>query len=221
MKLCNQCKITKQNSEFHKDKNKKDGLCTRCKKCRCKKDEFLRINCEWCSSAFVVTGKKKHSKYCSNVCKENKKANYKSIYDKENRGKINEYVRAYRNKRKQTDPLFKLKRNVRQSIRGGLKRQGWYKNNKTTKILGCSFEYFKEYIENKFDVWMNWDNHGLYNGSEKFGWDLDHIIPISSAKSFEDIIRLSHYSNYQPLCSKKNRDIKKDAIPEYQNLLLG
>ena len=62
---------------------------------------------------------------------------------------------------------------------------------------------------------MNWDNYGLYNGELDYGWDLDHIIPISSAKTEEDIIRLNHYTNLQPLCSKTNRDIKKDKL-EYE-----
>lgn len=43
-----------------------------------------------------------------------------------------------------------------------------------------------------------------------FSVNIDHIIPLSSAKTEEDIIKLSHYSNLQPLCSKVNRDIKKD-----------
>ena len=68
----------------------------------------------------------------------------------------------------------------------------------------------KEYIESKFENWMNWDNKGLYNGEFNYGWDVDHIIPISSAKTEEEIILLNHYSNLQPLCSKINRDIKKD-----------
>jgi hypothetical protein len=65
-------------------------------------------------------------------------------------------------------------------------------------------------LENKFEPWMNWDNQGRYNGEFDYGWDIDHIIPLSSAKNEEDIIKLSHYSNLQPLCSKVNRDIKKD-----------
>jgi len=59
---------------------------------------------------------------------------------------------------------------------------------------------------------MNWDNKGLYNGNFEYGWDVDHIIPLSSAKTEEEIIRLNHYSNLQPLCSKINRDIKKDYL---------
>jgi len=59
---------------------------------------------------------------------------------------------------------------------------------------------------------MNWDNHGLYNGELNYGWDVDHIIPISSAKTEEDIYKLNHFSNFQPLCSKVNRDIKKAKL---------
>lgn len=57
---------------------------------------------------------------------------------------------------------------------------------------------------------MTWDNYGLYNGELNYGWDLDHIVPISSASSQDDIIKLNHFTNFQPLCSKVNRDIKKN-----------
>ena len=57
---------------------------------------------------------------------------------------------------------------------------------------------------------MNWNNYGIYNGEFNYGWDLNHIIPISSAKSEEEIIKLNHYTNLQPLCSKTNRDIKRN-----------
>jgi len=59
---------------------------------------------------------------------------------------------------------------------------------------------------------MNCDNYVKYNGEFYYGWDIDHIMPISSAKTENDIIRLNHYSNMQPLCSKINRDIKRDKI---------
>ena len=55
---------------------------------------------------------------------------------------------------------------------------------------------------------MTWDNYGKYNGELNYGWDIDHKIPISSAKSEEEIILLNHYTNLQPLCSKINRHIK-------------
>ena len=45
---------------------------------------------------------------------------------------------------------------------------------------------------------MTFDNHGLY------GWHIDHIIPLYSAKNEEDIIKLCHYTNLQPLWAEEN-----------------
>jgi hypothetical protein len=57
---------------------------------------------------------------------------------------------------------------------------------------------------------MNWDNYGLYNGELNYGWDIDHLIPLASDKTENGITELNHYTNLQPLCSKVNRDIKRD-----------
>lgn len=43
---------------------------------------------------------------------------------------------------------------------------------------------------------MTFENHGE--------WHLDHIIPLASAINEEDIIKLNHYTNFQPLWSKEN-----------------
>jgi len=56
------------------------------------------------------------------------------------------------------------------------------------------------------------NNQGKYNGKLNYGWDMDHIIPIASAESEEDIIKLNHYTNLQPLCSFVNRVIKRDNL---------
>ena len=73
-------------------------------------------------------------------------------------------------------------------------------------------EFFKAYLESQFLPWMSWDNYGLYNGEFNYGFDLDHIIPISSAQIEADLLTLNHYSNFQPLCSKINREIKRDNL---------
>ena len=59
---------------------------------------------------------------------------------------------------------------------------------------------------------MTWDNYGKYNGEFSYGWDIDHIITLSSAGSIEELNLLNHHTNLQPLCSKVNRDIKKDKM---------
>ena len=57
---------------------------------------------------------------------------------------------------------------------------------------------------------MSWDNYGKYNGELNHGWDIDHIVPSSSALTEDELVKLNHFSNLQPLCSKTNRDIKKN-----------
>jgi hypothetical protein len=99
-------------------------------------------------------------------------------------------------------------------IHAALKSNTNNTNTKTYKILGCTNIEFKSYIESQFQPWMNWNNRGLYNGEPNYGWDIDHIIPMSSAKIEEDVIKLTHYTNIRPRCSYLNRtlDNKKYKI---------
>jgi len=166
------------------------------------------------------------NKTLKEVQKEKHKVYLKTYYQK-NRVKILEQSKQYfkanqkikqekNNKRykerRNNDPIFKLATNLKRNIRAVLNKNGLIKKSKTIKILGCSFEEFKVHIESKFEPWMNWDNHGLYNGTENYGWDIDHIIPSSSALTEEDVYQLNHYTNLQPLCSHINRDIKRNKI---------
>jgi len=118
----------------------------------------------------------------------------------------------YVKKKMTEDPFYKLKHHLSNNIKNSLKNKNFKKSSKTTKILGCSFEEFKIYLESKFESWMNWENYG--NPKDKIfepnkTWDIDHIIPLSSAKTEGDIIKLNHYTNLRPLCSYYNRWIKK------------
>lgn len=147
------------------------------------------------------------SKGYKNLVYKKVNKNFNSRYNIENiddlyksAEKINE---KNRNKYKNV-PLFKLICIIRNLTRNAFKTNGLKKNNRTENILGCSFAYFKEYIVNQFEPWMTENNHGLYTGNYNETWQLDHIIPISSAITPEDIITLSHYTNLRPLCSKKN-----------------
>jgi hypothetical protein len=142
-----------------------------------------------------------------NKIKENRKKYYLKNKEKEI---INNNI--YRINRKKIDSLYKLTQNIRTLISNSFKKYKFKKTSKTANILGCSFEEFKTHLESKFESWMTWDNHGLYNGTEGFGWDIDHIIPLSSAINETDIIKLNHYFNLQPLCSKINRDVKRNNL---------
>jgi len=139
---------------------------------------------------------------------------FKSNYEKEKFSELhNNYLKPislyYRNK---YNILFKLKKSSRCMIGNSLRNNGYPKESKTENILGLSFEDFKLYLESKFEYWMNWENYGLFNGELNYGWDIDHIIPLNSAQTKDDIIRLNHYTNLQPLCSYINRHIKMYKI---------
>lgn len=147
---------------------------------------------------------------------ETSKATSKKYKDN-NQPKVKAYRIAYKGRKneldkekKKTDPLYKLKANLRSGILKAFTRINVRKNNKTVQILGCTYEEFKQHLESLFESWMTWDNHGLYDGTLNYGWDIDHIIPMATAVTEADVIRLSHYTNLQPLCSKVNRDIKRN-----------
>lgn len=135
-------------------------------------------------------------------------------YRKNNLSLLKQREKAAQIKKRQ-DPFYKLKDSIRNRIRASMKSKGYAKKSKTFEILGCSYDEFKAHIESQFKSWMTWDNHG--NPKDKVlepnkTWDLDHIVPISSAVTEEDVIRLSHYTNFQPLCSYENRIVKRNLM---------
>lgn len=137
-------------------------------------------------------------------------------YYKDNKSLIKKKKQVYKNRgyfkrRCQVDKLFKLSTNIRGLINCSFKNNFLKKNTKTNKILGCSFEEFKKYIEYQFEDWMNWDNYGKYTGNYNETWQFDHIIPVSKGKTEEEIIKLNHYTNFRPLCSKLNHE-KRDKV---------
>jgi hypothetical protein len=96
-----------------------------------------------------------------------------------------------------TDELFSTKVRIRNLVRNTFRKSGYTKPSEgTEKILGCSFNELKFHLESKFVDGMNWENRGK--------WHIDHIIPLSSANTKEELIGLSHYSNLQPLWAEDN-----------------
>lgn len=133
-------------------------------------------------------------------------------YKKKNKEKIQEQNKIYYKERLKNDPLFRLTTYLRSMIGVSFKNKGIKKNSKTSIILGCSFDNFRQYIEAQFEPWMTWDNRGLFNGTLNYGWDIDHIEPLCNAKTEADLIRLNHYTNLRPLCGYYNRHIKRGLI---------
>jgi hypothetical protein len=96
-------------------------------------------------------------------------------------------------------PLEKrIKRNLRSRLNKAL--QGNYKTGSAVRDLGCSIEELKKYLESKFQDGMTWDNYGQ--------WHIDHIRPLCSfnLQDPEELKKVCHYSNLQPLWAKDNLD---------------
>lgn len=231
MKVCFKCKEEKSIELFFKNKNSKDGLHASCKKCQMNNRTYDKVKRseDYQKNKERDTEKNKERRrnhYINNKEKENLKSReYKEsnrndlnkkvmiyYYNNKDTDKFKERRRRYKKVRYDNDILFKLYINTGSLIRNSFRNNGFTKKSKTYEILGCSFEEFKLYLESQFEEWMNWDNKGLYNGELNYGWDIDHKIPLSSATSEEEIIKLNHYTNLQPLCSYINRYIKKDLI---------
>jgi len=78
-------------------------------------------------------------------------------------------------------------------------------------ILGVTIDIAKKHIERQFKKGMTWNNRGLKSDQ----WQIDHIIPLASAKNEEEVIKLCHYTNLQPLWAPENSS-KNASIIETQ-----
>jgi hypothetical protein len=159
-----------------------------------------------------LDNKEKQKEYHQNHRNINKDKikEYGKGYRGKNKDKINEYGKNYWKERYNTDPKFKLIDNLRSRLHEIL---GGGRSRRTLEVLGCSPEQLTQHLESQFQPWMTWENMGGRSVSTpNTTWDVDHIIPLSSAQTEEDVYRLNHYTNLQPLCSYHNRFIKRDSL---------
>lgn len=111
----------------------------------------------------------------------------------------------YRKNRSQVDPEFAMRVKARALVANAIARMGFKKGSKTEAILGCSWGEFKAHIERQFLPGMSWSNWGK--------WHIDHIVPISSATTEQEVLSLSHHTNLRPLWAEDN--LKKSSKLEF------
>lgn len=203
-KICKECKLEKSIELFVKNRN----LCKECMKEYKKsyhsknKESISLLKKEYYTENKGDILEKRKDYYSNN---KDQKLEYQKGYALLNKEKISAYKMEYQRNRRITDPVYKLKYVVSRMIRNSLKCKGLSKNKRSKDILGCTIEFFKIYIEERFIDDMSWENYGT-------NWDIDHIIPLSTADTEEDVLRLNHYTNLQPLDSYINRNVKRDKI---------
>jgi hypothetical protein len=104
-------------------------------------------------------------------------------------------VQRKRRKEKE-DPMTGFIQIMRQCVRKSFTRKGYTKKSKVHTILGTDWSVVKSHMESLFKEGMTWDNHGE--------WHIDHIIPISSGKTEDEVVKLCHHTNLQPLWAEEN-----------------
>jgi hypothetical protein len=134
----------------------------------------------------------------------------RTAYKKEYRSKLENKEAANNRHRNRmlTDPLYALSKRLRRRTDNAFSGKGFKKNSKTAEMLGCSWEDLLARMETLFKPGMSWDNR-----SE---WHIDHIIPIASAKTEDELRRLCHWTNLQPLWWYDN--LKKGANYQEQKI---
>lgn len=110
------------------------------------------------------------------------------------REQINNHIRE----RKKADPVYKLKCQARTTIYKSFARTGNVKQERCEKLVGLSMDDFAAYLKRTYE-----QTYGIpWDGVDPV--HIDHIIPLATAKSEDDVIRLCHYTNLQLLKAKDN-----------------
>jgi hypothetical protein len=246
MKYCNKCKTDKtiDNFRFRKDKNRYLSECREC--VRKYQDEYnhkyyIKNSDKIKKSAknYAKTHKKERKirtviyrkkntdkirEYSTKYYEDhkNEKQAYDKIYRKNNKKRINNYKNQYTIERCKVDPTYKLRIILRSRIREAVKNG---KNHMSAvKLLGCSIEFFRQYLESKFyphpisGKMMSWNNYGNH------GWHIDHIIPLALFDLTDEnkFTKACNYTNLQPLwdidhfekTTFDNETIKKGKVHE-------
>jgi hypothetical protein len=178
-------------SSFSINKNNKNGLDYRCKKC-----------VSTISKENYHLNKEERNKANSENYKLNREKRLKQnrIWYELNKEECKRKQRVYDRKRYKNNITFKLSTcissAVYQSLKGTKKRKSWQ------KLVGYTVEQLKSHLESLFKPGMSWDNYGLK------GWHIDHIKPLSwfAFTSYEDpeFKEAWSLSNLQPLWAKDN-----------------
>ena len=116
----------------------------------------------------------------------------KQKYGAENRDKIAKALADRRAK----NPIARMANSMRRSIRRYLDA-GQKGEMSSFEIIGCSKDDLRKHLESKFRDGMTWRNYGKH-------WHIDHVVPLISANSEDEIKRLCHWTNLQPLTAFEN-----------------
>lgn len=183
MKECTKCKTVKSVTSFTSCKISKDGLSYSCNQCKAK------YNRERYRSP--VEKDKKRTYYEKNKVEILYKKKQREVNNPEHHSKL---IKKSWLKR-MSNPINLLKNSLRHRTTSVITYKKFQRNTDRHSFLGISYELLIIHIERQFQKGMTWENHGRGPGK----WQIDHIIPLASANTLEEVYERCHYTNLQPL----------------------
>jgi hypothetical protein len=128
---------------------------------------------------------------------------YNKQYYEANKDRIRKKKAEYDKQKRETDPMYKLRKNLRTRLYHALKGQA--RNGSAVRDMGCTVEELRKHLESEWQEGMSWDNYGE--------WHIDHVVPLSrfNLSDRTELLRACHYTNLQPLWAKENI-LKKDMV---------
>lgn len=186
LKPCKTCGQVKPLDEF-REKSSKDSYTANCKVCAAAagRAEYHKNKPIWAARAQDYRSRNR-----AQISEKN------AEYVRKNRQATTDRQARWAKEKRKVDPLFALKMRLRSMLSDVFRNGGYTKKARAVEILGCDWADFHRHIEMQFAKGMNWGNRGA--------WEVDHIVPISTAKTEEDIVSLNHFTNLRPLWAVDN-----------------
>lgn len=127
----------------------------------------------------------------------------KALLPEEKRLSVDANRKKQRAARK-ADPVKAMQARLSRLHRHALAQVGAIKTSPTFEHLGYTALEFVAHIERQFASGMGWHNMR--------DWQVDHIIPISSATNVDDVVALNQLSNLRPMWAKENNAKKNSRL---------
>lgn len=181
---------------------------------KCRTSKYLTSNtpknCIFCGKQYVLASARLTgiSRYCSRECRlteywTEERKEQKRAADRENgkeyhqRPVVKARLREWSAERMLNNSSFKITARLRNRIYYAIK--GRDKSASTEKLLGCSFNDFREKLEDEMEVGMTWENFGSK-------WHIGHLVPVS-AFDMENVLHQHaafNFWNMRPQWAEEN-----------------
>lgn len=225
-KYCSQCNRELPLDSFYKQLKSKNGITSQCKDCintnqkEVRNTPYGKQKHRLKNQKWYIQNKDKHRQYSKNYVQRHPESRKKSLqkYYENHKEQIQEYAKSYLpkhnescrkyNAKVQKDPVCRMMFRMRSLVYAAFKNVGSTKSARTKEIIGLPPQQFHDYLLGTFKEIYGRD----WDGKEEV--NIDHIVPISTAKTEEDVLRLNHYTNLRLI--RKEDNLKKGKKINYK-----